>query len=81
MWVYLYMCEYVEKYHICGLKVGVHIIHGYLRYVNHGPFPIGGFSVKSLSLFAIYSLGKAKDLHLFCIQRRRISLFTPFRKR
>ncbi len=22
MWVYLYMCGYVEKYHICGLKVG-----------------------------------------------------------
>ncbi len=32
IWVYLYMCGYVEKYHICGLKVGVRILHGYLRY-------------------------------------------------
>ncbi len=32
MWVYLYMCGYVEKYHICGLKVGVHIICGFVSY-------------------------------------------------
>ncbi len=25
IWVYLYMCGYVEKYHICGLKVGHYI--------------------------------------------------------
>ncbi len=29
MWVHLHMCKYVEKYHICGLKVGVGIICGY----------------------------------------------------
>ncbi len=28
MWVYLYMCGYVEKYYIYGLNVGVRIIHG-----------------------------------------------------
>ena len=33
MWVYLCICGCIEKYHICGLKVGVHIICGYLRYV------------------------------------------------
>ena len=33
MWVYLYICGYVEKYHICGLKVGVRITGGYLRYI------------------------------------------------
>ncbi len=32
MWVYLYTCGYVEKYHICGLKVWVPIICGYLRW-------------------------------------------------
>ncbi len=37
MWVYLYMCGYVEKYHICGLKVWVRIIREYLWYV----FPSG----------------------------------------
>ncbi len=26
------MCGYVEKYYICGLKVGVCILRGYLRY-------------------------------------------------
>ncbi len=33
MWVYLYTYGYVEKYHNCGLKVGVRIIRGYLRYL------------------------------------------------
>ncbi len=34
MWVYVYVCGYVEKYHICGLKVGVRIICGYPLYVG-----------------------------------------------
>ncbi len=34
MWVYLYTCGYAEKYHICGLKVGVGIICGCPLYVG-----------------------------------------------
>ncbi len=37
MWVHLYMCGYVEKYHMCGLKVGVCIISGYLRLIQNEP--------------------------------------------
>ena len=33
MWVYLYICEYIEKY-ICGLKVGVPIICECTLYVG-----------------------------------------------
>ncbi len=47
MWVYLYICGYIKKYYICGLKVGVHIILG-VHYTwvftatteqNHRTFP------------------------------------------
>ncbi len=34
MWVYLYMCGCVEKYHICGLKVGVGVICGCPLYMG-----------------------------------------------
>ncbi len=35
MWVYnLYICGFVEKYYICGLKVGVCIICGCALYMG-----------------------------------------------
>ncbi len=48
IWVYLYICGYVEKYHICGLKVGVHIICGYALYMGiygNSPIPLACFLV------------------------------------
>ncbi len=39
MWVYLYICGYVEKYYICGVKAGVCIICGCALYVGiYGTF-------------------------------------------
>ncbi len=32
MWVYLYTRMYVEKYYICGVKVGVCFIYGCTLY-------------------------------------------------